>query len=128
MGAYVDFCSDLRETGIMFATRSESTLQDFEDQEDVEPSPCKVLCDRKIYQSRKLNSQDFGIPILCDLGGARYLGLNTQDDHRECRQNLAPEVLFGMDWDYKVDIWMVGMLVTLSLSLRVCVLDCVMDC
>lgn len=51
-----------------------------------------------------------GTPVLCDLGEAR-LGTNYQEGDIMPDIYRAPEVILNMSWDYKVDIWSVGMLV-----------------
>ncbi|KAB8205359.1 kinase-like domain-containing protein [Aspergillus parasiticus] len=67
-----------------------------------------------IYQSRRFHRKKgwnkyFGMPILCDLGEARigdvHIGVIQPDLYR------APEVVLGVEWTSKVDIWNVGVLI-----------------
>ncbi|KAG5295305.1 protein kinase [Histoplasma ohiense] len=51
-----------------------------------------------------------GTPVLCDFGGARigerkHLGDVMPDFYR------APEVILGMEWDCKIGIWPIGVMV-----------------
>lgn len=83
-----------------------------EEDEISNPSPRKVLTDRIIYATRAMPLTD-GEPILADLGEARLAkqkqtGLIMPSVYR------APEVLLGMEWDNKVDIWALGQMVRLS--------------
>lgn len=57
-----------------------------------------------------------GEPILADLGGVRQAeeeqtGLIMPSIYR------APEVMLGMRWDNKVDMWALGQTVRLSIGL-----------
>lgn len=72
--------------------------------------PRKVLEDRTIYLSRHLPIS-YGTPVLCDLGEAR-LGIDQQQGDIMPDLYRAPEVILDMTWDYKVDIWNVGMVVS----------------
>ncbi|EGC43514.1 protein kinase [Histoplasma capsulatum var. duboisii H88] len=50
-----------------------------------------------------------GTPVLCDFGGARigerkHLGDVMPDFYR------APELILGMEWDCKIDIWSIGVM------------------
>lgn len=82
-----------------------------EEDEISNPSPRKVLTDRIIYATRAMPLTG-GEPILADLGEARLAkqkqtGLIMPSAYR------APEVLLGMEWDNKVDIWGLGQMVRL---------------
>ncbi|RAH87032.1 hypothetical protein BO86DRAFT_385027 [Aspergillus japonicus CBS 114.51] len=76
------------------------------------PLSRKILKDRTIYATRLFPTGD-GLPVLCDFGEARFgdqhnCGMIMPDFHR------APEVILGFPgWDYQVDSWGVGMLVSL---------------
>lgn len=50
-----------------------------------------------------------GLPVLCDFGEAR-----VGDKHRgDVMPGIyrAPEVILGMEWDCKLDIWAIGVTV-----------------
>lgn len=76
--------------------------------------PRKILEDRTIYVSRPLPIS-VGTPVLCDLGEAR-IGTDTQYGDIMPDIYRAPEVILGMEWDYKVDIWNVGMVVSMIIQ------------
>jgi serine/threonine protein kinase len=84
----------------------ESILAEMEEDELSNPAPRKCLEDRTIYATRAM-PLTAGEPILADLGEARLAegnqaGLIMPSVYR------APEVMLGMNWDSKVDIWAVG--------------------
>ena len=70
----------------------------------------KILIDRTIYKSRSMPLST-GPPVLCDLGEAR---IGTQKHEGDIMPGIyrAPEVILGMDWDSKVDIWAIGVMVS----------------
>lgn len=75
-------------------------FEEWDREEQVEPSARKVYDDKVIYQSRsfhrKGNLRRFALPILSDFGEARigdlHHGLIQQDIYR------APGVILGMEW------------------------------
>ena len=87
----------------------EIILSQFEHDELEKPSPRKTLDDRVIYASRP-SPLLFRPPILCDFGEARFGDVEHRDDIMPDVYR-APEVILGMKWDYKVDIWNVAMVV-----------------
>ena len=89
----------------------ESVLAEMEEDEVANPAPRKQLSDRTIYATRAMPLTR-GEPLLADLGEARVAeekqtGLIMPGVYR------APEVMLGMDWDNKVDIWALGQMVRL---------------
>jgi serine/threonine protein kinase len=109
---------DVTPSNIMLDIDDQSILSDFEKAEAEDPSPRKIIDDiRTIYGSRKLGlSKDklWGQPVLCDFGEAR---IGTS--HRGLIQPellRAPEILFDMEWSSSVDIWNVGVLVSIIFS------------
>lgn len=80
------------------------------------PVARKVLPDRHIYRSRQMPLST-GFPVLCDLDQAR---IGCEKQHGDIMPGIyrAPEVILGMEWNEKVDIWAVGMTVSFSFSLR----------
>lgn len=64
-----------------------------------------------VYTSRKITQEMISFPILCDLGAAQF----GQQSYKNLAQALpyrAPEVLLGADWNHKIDIWSLGVLVS----------------
>ena len=89
-------------------------LVDFEERERDKPSARKVLKDRTIYTSSSFPPSN-GIPLLSDFGEARF---GEGENHEDIMPNVyrAPEVILKMNWDYKVDIWNVAMVVSCRLQ------------
>ncbi|EEH08477.1 protein kinase [Histoplasma capsulatum G186AR] len=101
--------TDISPNNILLGARSPSVFSKIEQSELEHPSARKVLRDRTIYRSHSMPITD-GTPVLCDFGGARigerkHLGDVMPDFYR------APEVILGMEWDYKIDIWSIGVMV-----------------
>ncbi|CAG7916448.1 unnamed protein product [Penicillium olsonii] len=101
--------TDLQPNNILLGIKDNSVLSKFEQAEVDMPVPRKTLENRTIYFSRPL-SVSYGTPVLCDLGEAR-LGTNYQKGDIMPDIYRAPEIILNMNWDHKVDIWSVGMLI-----------------
>ena len=82
-----------------------------EEDEISNPAPRKQLCDRTIYATRAMPLSN-GEPTLADLGEARLAG-EKQTGLIMPSIYRAPEVMLGMIWDNKVDIWALGQMVRL---------------
>ncbi|PYI21820.1 kinase-like protein [Aspergillus violaceofuscus CBS 115571] len=92
---------------LLLPAPSPAALSAFEEQELQRPAPRKILEDRTIYTTSHLPAGD-GLPLLSDPGEARF----GDEDHSESIMPdyyRAPEVMLKSNWDYKVDIWSVGM-------------------
>jgi serine/threonine-protein kinase SRPK3 len=104
---------DIQANNILISTKDESIFHEWDENEQAKPSRRKIDGDRIIYQSRPFRRKKgwtgFGLPLLSDFGEARigdvHSGLIQPDIYR------APEVILGMKWTSKVDIWNVGALV-----------------
>lgn len=84
-------------------------LAKIEEAEIESPTARKVLSDRTIYESRTMPIKGSS-PILCDFGEARIgKGKHSGDIMPDLYR--APEVVLGMEWDNKVDIWSMGVMV-----------------
>jgi serine/threonine-protein kinase SRPK3 len=113
--AYDFLISDIQESNILLGMNEKTTEQDLDKYEQDELKyPCarKIDGDRVIYASRKLfpSVYSFGRPVLCDFGEARFGEYDNMVDIQPY-QYRAPEVIFDMPWDNKVDIWSVGVMV-----------------
>jgi serine/threonine protein kinase len=105
--------TDLYPNNIMFAIDDKSTWSRIAEKEKETPSPRKVLPDRNIHNSYKVpGAQCVPPPVIADFGEARmgepgqkFRGRIMPDFYR------APEVILGMEWDCKVDMWSVGLMV-----------------
>ncbi|KAJ5121691.1 uncharacterized protein N7515_009652, partial [Penicillium bovifimosum] len=91
---------------IIIGAKDDSIFREWDASEAADPSPRKVKDDYTIYLfrpfRRKKGWSGFGMPLLSDFGEAR---IGEPDIYR------APEVILGMSWTAKVDIWNVGVLV-----------------
>lgn len=97
---------------MILGIEDDSILEEFESKELSNPSPRKVDGDRIIYQSRGLEiSKGPGRPIITDFGEAR-MGQQSYDDDIQPYQYRAPEVILDIPWSYEVDIWNVGVMVS----------------
>lgn len=96
---------DLQPNNILVGVNDESVLSILEQDELSSPSPRKLDKDRVIYLSRPMFLIK-GEPLLSDLGeaclGERYKGIIMPSLYR------APEVILGLEWNNKVDIWGLG--------------------
>ena len=85
---------------------NDAIISQIEQGELERPIARKVLSNRTIYHSRPM-PLSIGLPVLCDLGEAR---VGAQKHSGDIMPGIyrAPEVILGMDWDSKVDIWAIG--------------------
>ncbi|RAK85462.1 kinase-like protein [Aspergillus costaricaensis CBS 115574] len=105
--------TDIQAKNIIIAAKDESVFREWDDGETNEPSPRKVDNEYTVYQSRpfrrKKGWSGFGMPLLTDFGEVRlgevHEGLIQPDLY------CAPEVILGMSWTAKVDIWNVGVMI-----------------
>ncbi|KAJ9367656.1 hypothetical protein DTO282E5_7653 [Paecilomyces variotii] len=105
--------TDIQAKNIMIGSKDDSIFREWENDEVNQPSPRKSDGSNIVYKSRpfrrKKGWSGFGMPLLSDFGEARlgdvHDGLIQPDIYR------APEVILGMSWTSKVDIWNVGVLV-----------------
>ncbi|KAI1354392.1 serine threonine protein kinase, CMGC group [Xylaria sp. FL0043] len=103
--------TDIKADNIMFGIADDSVFSDFEQQEQRDPSPRKVLDDRTIYISRELDMpKRLGAPVLCDFGSAVF---GDEEHQEDVQPNVyrAPEVILRAPWSYKIDIWNAGCMV-----------------
>src|SRR5215469_8666532 len=102
--------SDISPNNVLQKFEDDSIISQIEKGELERPIARKVLSDRTIYSSRPM-PLSVGLPVLCDLGEAR---VGTQKHRGDIMPGIyrAPEVILGMDWDYKVDVWAIGVMVS----------------
>lgn len=104
-----DGVADISPNNILMGVQDHTLFETIEHAELAHPSPRKVLPDRTIYLSSKLDPTA-GPLTLCDFGAARigqkHIGDVMPDFYR------APEVILGSKWDHKIDIWSVGVMVS----------------
>lgn len=105
---------DLQARNVHLRVEEDSILKAFEAAELSTPSPRKIDGDRVIYESRGLKRpENFGRPVLCDFGEARF-GRNTYTDDIQPYVYRAPEIILDIPWTYSADIWNVGVMVSVS--------------
>lgn len=107
---------DLSPNNILVGA-DDATVAKVEHAEIKSPSPRKVLMDRTIYLSYAMPTT-FDPPVITDFGAAR-LGEPDQKHSGDVMPAVfrAPEVIAGMQWDSKIDIWSVGVMVRIDMTL-----------
>lgn len=98
----------------MFSIDDEAELKAIEEDEISEPSARKVYGGEAIFLTRQVYTE-IGTPKLIDLGEARF-GQNTYAEQVMPDLYRAPEVLLGLPWDEKIDIWALGLTVSSTLQ------------
>ena len=105
-----DCTLDLSPNNVLMRIKDESILPKFAHEEIEQPFARMVRPDRTIYISRLMPISP-GQPILCDFGEAR-VGSHKHTGDIMPRIMRAPEVILGMNWNCKVDIWALGVMVS----------------
>lgn len=93
----------------MFSIEDEAELKNIEEDEMSEPSARKVYEGGAAFLTRQVYTE-IGNPKLIDLGEARF-GQDTYAEQVMPDLYRAPEVLLGLPWDEKIDIWALGLTV-----------------
>jgi serine/threonine-protein kinase SRPK3 len=93
---------------------TETSISDeFVEKECNEPSSREITGNPFIYLPRQLEiSDEPGHPVLCDFDDAQFgkktlIGEVMPDIYR------GPKIIVGIPWDEKIDIWSVGLMVSL---------------
>jgi serine/threonine-protein kinase SRPK3 len=100
----------------MLGIEDDAIFKSCEEDEWAEPSLRKIDDDRIIYATRQVDIPDNpSHTVLCDFGDAQfgeetYIGEVMPDLYR------APEIVLGIPWNEKIDIWSVGLMVSESAS------------
>ncbi len=95
----------------MLSLTDEERLRWVEDREMSDPSPRKVYKNHIIFASRFLEGEAAGVPVICDFGKAHY-GQKTYEREDVMPNSFrAPETVMHLDWDEKLDIWGLGLMV-----------------
>lgn len=95
----------------------DSSLRDIQDQESRDPSvPIATTADGAVpvYKSRATKLELSGLPVLADFGKMRLAEGQTNQDWSMSDLYRAPEVLLGLPWEYPVDVWSIGVMVSSS--------------
>lgn len=108
--------TDIQEGNIMIAVKEDIIFKTFEQEEMGEPRLRKVDGERIIYASRALDIPgDASHNVLCDFGDAQF-GAETYEGEVMPDLYRAPEIVLGIPWNEKIDIWAVGMMVSVMVS------------
>ncbi|TDZ49723.1 Serine/threonine-protein kinase SRPK [Colletotrichum trifolii] len=104
--------TDIQDGNIMLSILDEGVLDDLVRDEWDLPSARKILPDRTVFSSTGLEIPDNpGQPVIADFGNARLdEGAFGFEDEAMPDLYRAPEILLGVPWDDKVDIWALGLL------------------
>ncbi|KIX91893.1 uncharacterized protein Z520_12398 [Fonsecaea multimorphosa CBS 102226] len=102
--------TDLSPNNILVGADAIATSK-VEQAELASPSPRKVLADRTIYLSYTMPTT-YNPPVITDFGAAR-LGDPGQKYSGDVMPGVfrAPEIIAGIEWDSKIDIWSVGVMI-----------------
>jgi serine/threonine protein kinase len=112
LNGYCELTStDISPNNILLSVPDTSVFAAIEESELSNPSPRKVLSDRIIYTSHPVPLTR-GKPVLCDFGAAR-IGEKHKGDIMPLPYR-TPEVILKMEWDSKVDIWSLMVMVRIK--------------
>ncbi|AEO69494.1 uncharacterized protein THITE_2146465 [Thermothielavioides terrestris NRRL 8126] len=100
--------TDLSPNNLLLGVQNSSAFEEIERLELEQPCDRKTLADRVIYRSRRMPIT-FGPATICDFGAAKIGDKHTGDVMPGVYR--APEIILGMEWDSKIDIWSVGVMV-----------------
>ena len=95
----------------------DSSLKDIEDQESRNPNVPKgtIHGAAPVYRSRGTKLELSGLPVLAAFGQMRLAERKTNQDWWMSDLYRAPEVLLGLHWNYPVDVWSIGVMVSTSI-------------
>jgi len=110
LGFLLRYVTDLSPNNILVGVDCH-TVSKVEQAEIDSPSPCKIVADRAIHLSYAMPTS-YEPPVITDFGSAR-LGEPGQKYRGDVMPGVfrAPEVISGMEWDSKIDIWAFGVMV-----------------
>ncbi|KAB8356544.1 hypothetical protein FH972_024127 [Carpinus fangiana] len=100
--------TDISPSNILLGVNDPSRISAIEQAERDEPCARKILPDRTIYLSRDVPITS-GSPVIVDFGCARIRESHSGDVMPGVYR--APEIILGMDWDFKIDIWSIGVMI-----------------
>ncbi|KAK3900751.1 kinase-like domain-containing protein [Staphylotrichum tortipilum] len=100
--------TDISPNNILLGIHDISVFSDMEQHELEHPSPRKLLPDRTIYRSQTMPIT-YGPMTICDFGAAKMGDRHGGDVMPGVYR--APEIIMGLEWDSKIDIWSVGVMV-----------------
>lgn len=101
--------ADISPNNVLQGITDHSALSEIEEGEMNQPIARKILNNRTIYNSRHMPVNP-GLPVLCDFSEARVGNKKHKGDVMPGIYR-APEIILGMEWDCKLDIWSIGLTV-----------------
>ncbi|KAI5276006.1 protein kinase [Aureobasidium subglaciale] len=103
--------SDISPNNILLGFEDMSLFSKIEQLERDHPSPRKSSSDRSIHLSHGMPIMNRA-PMISDFGAAR-LGVPGQKHSGDVMPGVyrAPEVILGMEWDSRIDIWSVAVMI-----------------
>ncbi|KAJ3962599.1 hypothetical protein N0V92_000668 [Colletotrichum tropicale] len=111
---------DIQDGNIMLSIRDTDVLDALVEDEWDLPSARKIIKDRVIYASTGLEIPDEpGDPVIADFGDAR-IDEGPFEFEEEVMPDVyrAPEIVLGVPWNEKIDIWALGLLTTRSNGIK----------
>ncbi|KAH6630146.1 kinase-like domain-containing protein [Chaetomium sp. MPI-SDFR-AT-0129] len=100
--------TDISPNNILLGVQDSSAFDEIERLELEQPCDRKILADRIIYRSRQMPITNEPATIT-DFGAAKIGDRHTGDVMPGVYR--APEIILGMEWGSKIDIWSVGFMV-----------------
>ena len=109
---------DISPQNVLMEIEDDTSLKDVEDQESLSPS-IPIIGDNgagptTVYRSRPTMLELSGHPILTDFGQMRLVEGSVNQDWWMSDLYRAPEVLLKLPWGFPVDIWSIGVMVSLA--------------
>ncbi|PBP17728.1 protein kinase [Diplocarpon rosae] len=105
---------DISPSNVLQKSGDDSIISQIEKGELEQPIPRRIPSDCTGYESRPLPLST-GLPVPRDLGEAR-IGARKHRGDITPGIYRAPEVILGMEWDSKVDLWAIGVMMMNSTS------------
>lgn len=96
----------------MLSIKDPTMLDEAVEEEWSSPTPYKVCGHNPLYFSAVFELPDGGNPIISDFGDAQF---GEPPFRGEVMPDLyrAPEIILGIAWDEKIDIWSFGLMVSI---------------
>lgn len=111
----------MKPDNILLGIESQAVIDDSVNDEAEEPTPRKLEGSRAIYPSRNFGDLQSppGPPKIADFGLAVW-GDVSQPHNHPIQADLfeAPEVILRAGWTYIVDVWNLGVMVSVPLGPR----------
>lgn len=101
--------TDISPNNLLLGVPEDSPLFSEIEKAELEiPSARKMLEDRTIYRSHAMPITN-GVMMICDFGAAKIGDKHTGDVMPAIYR--APEIILGLEWDAKIDIWSFGVMI-----------------